>query len=145
MKRSILISFAVAGLALGSVRRGLAQDVTVIVNDAAPVTSLSMDEVTKVFQKVHVRWPNGLTVEPVDLSESNVVRERFSRMVFSKSTAQVKAWWQSQIFDGRTVPPVELSSEDEVVNYVRLHAGAIAYVSSSARLGDGVRRLRVVR
>jgi hypothetical protein len=57
----------------------------------------------------------------------------------------VKAWWQTQLFDGRTVPPVELATEEAVVTYVRLHAGAIAYVSSTARLGDGVRRLRVVR
>ena len=145
MKRIIVIATLALGVLAGGSRRASAQDVMVIVNDAAPVQSLSMEEVGKVFQKQRLRWPNGLTVEPVDLAEGHAVRDRFSRMVFAKTTAQVKAWWQTQLFDGRTVPPVELASEDEVINYVRLHAGAIAYVSPSARLGEGVRRLRVVR
>ena len=145
MKHGMLVLGTVVSLVMAGARQVLAQDVTVIVNDAAPVTSLSMDELGKVFQKQRLRWPNGLSVEPVDLAETNATRERFSHMVFAKSTAQMKAWWQTQVFDGRTVPPVEMANEDEVVNYVRLHAGAIAYVSPTARLGDGVRRLRVVR
>jgi len=145
MKRMVILSALVLGMVLGVARRGAAQDVTVIVNDAVPVNSLSMDEVGKVFQKARMRWPNGLTLEPVDLAEGAAVRDRFSRMVFSKTTQQVKAWWQTQIFSGSSVPPVELASEQAVIDYVRLHAGAIAYVSSSMNLGEGVRRLRVVR
>lgn len=145
MKRCIGLTSLVLGLAFGATRQAGAQDVIVIVNDAVPSTSLSVDEIGRVFQKERARWPNGLTLEPVDLHETATVRERFSRMVFAKSTAQMKAWWQTQIFSGRTVPPVELPTEGQVVEYVRLHAGAIAYVSANVPLGEGVRRLRVVR
>lgn len=73
------------------------------------------------------------------------MRERFSQMVFDKTTAQVKAWWQTQLFSGRSVPPIELTSDARVVEYVQLHAGAIGYVSSYTPLPVGVRRLRVTR
>ncbi len=145
MYRFIIAVLCVAGLLAGFSRPASAQNVTVIVNEAAPATSLAMDEVGLIFQKQRVRWPNGLTLEPVDLTEGNTVREHFSRMVFTKSAAQMKAWWQTQIFSGKAVPPVELSTEAQVIEYVRSHAGAIAYVSPNAALGDGVRRLRVVR
>jgi ABC-type phosphate transport system substrate-binding protein len=145
MNRIMLVASIVAALVLGASRRASAQDVIVIVNDAAPATSLTVDELGRVFQKERVRWANGLTLEPVDLADSHSARERFSRMVFGKSTAQVKSWWQTQVFAGRSVPPVELQTEAQVVEYVRLHAGAIAYVSSTTPVVDGVRRLRVAR
>ena len=144
MKRMLILFTVLASLVM-SARRAMAQDVTVIVNDAVPVTALTVDELGHVFQKDRVRWANGLTLEPVDLAEGTHARDRFSRLVFAKTTAQVKAWWQAQIFSGKTVPPVELPSESQVVEYVKLHAGAIAYVSANTALTDGVRRLRVVR
>src|SRR4051812_12667288 len=106
MYRIMIVVLLIAGLIAGASRRASAQNVTVIVNEAAPATSLSMDEVAHIFQKERLRWPNGLTLEPVDLSEGNVVREHFTRMVFTKSAAQMKAWWQQQIFSGKAVPPV---------------------------------------
>jgi ABC-type phosphate transport system substrate-binding protein len=145
MHRTIVITALLLSIFAGAARRAGAQNVTIIVNDAVPATTLSMDEVARVFQKERVRWPNGLTTEPVDLAPEAGVREHFSRMVFTRSTAQMKAWWQAQIFSGRAVPPVELSNEAQVLEYVKLHAGAIAYVSPSTALVEGVHRLRVVR
>ena len=143
MNRFILI--ATTFLAFASASTARAQDLIVIVNDAVPVTSLTVDELGRVFQKERVRWSNGLTLEPVDLTEQATTRERFSRMVYNKTTAQMKSWWQAQIFAGRAVPPVELPTEAMVVEYVRSHAGAIAYVSANTFMGEGVRRIRLAR
>lgn len=143
MNRFVLAASLIASLAVTQTAR--AQDLIVIVNDAVPVTSLTVDELGRVFQKERVRWSNGLTLEPVDLIEQANTRERFSRMVYNKTTAQMKSWWQTQIFAGRAVPPVELPTEAMVVEYVRSHAGAIAYVSANTWTGEGVRRIRLAR
>jgi hypothetical protein len=50
------------------------------------------------------------------------------------------AYWQQQIFSGRGVPPLELSTETAVVEYVRAHPGAVGYVSA----GADIRGLKVV-
>ena len=144
MNRFIIAASLCLTVALASTAQAQ-QDFIIIVNDAVPATSLSVEELGRVFQKERVRWSNGLTLEPVDLSEVAATRERFSRTVYNKSTAQVKSWWQTQIFSGRAVPPVELPTEAQVVEYVRSHAGAIAYVSPNPFKGEGVRRLRVAR
>jgi hypothetical protein len=38
------------------------------------------------------------------------------------------------IFSGRSLPPPELGSDDEVLRYVLAHPGAIGYVSGAANL-----------
>ena len=84
-----------------------------------------------------------LEVEPVDQTDDSPIRERFSRDVLGKTVAQSKSYWQSQVFSGRAVPPVEMTSDARVLDYVRLHTGAVGYVSAGARLPEGVRRLNV--
>ena len=51
-----------------------------------------------------------------------------------------------RIWPGYTLPvasPVTLTSDEDVLQFVAKHPGAIGYVSSSASLGQGVKRLRV--
>lgn len=136
-----------AALALSAVTAATAaaQSYVVVVNDAVPATSLAATELEKVFERTATRWPNGVLAEPVDEADGSALRERFSQDVFHKSTTQMKAYWQTQIFSGRTVPPLELQTEQAVLAFVQTHAGAIAYVASATPLPEGVRRLRVDR
>ena len=115
----------------------------VVVNAANPVSVLSEEELSRLFLKKTIRWPNGDDATPVDLSEQAVIRESFSRDLFHKSVEAIKAYWQSLLFSGRGVPPVELASEDAVLAYVRANAGAVGYVSAGATLGTGVRRVQI--
>lgn len=132
-------------LMLSFARVAQAQDFIVIVNEANPSPGISSTELGRVFQKQATRWSNGLTTEPVDLAEGSMLRERFTRTVFARSTAQIKAWWQSQMFSGRGVPPAELATEAQVIEFVQRNGGAIGYVSAGTRLPEGVKRLPVGR
>jgi ABC-type phosphate transport system substrate-binding protein len=68
----------------------------------------------------------------VDQTDRSSVREEFSRVVHGKSAAAVKSTWNQQIFSGRDVPPVEKSSDGDVVAFVRATPGAVGYVSDGA-------------
>lgn len=139
--RTLLVTLTLAGAAATSAR---AQDYQLIVNEAVPASSMAETEIARVFQRTATRWPNGLTVEPVDQADGATIRERFTEDLFHKTAAQMHAYWQTQIFSGTTVPPVVLPSEAQVISFVQGHAGAIAYVSSGASLPLGVKRLRIV-
>ena len=52
--------------------------------------------------------------------------------------AAVRAYWQQRIFSGRDVPPPELDTDQQVIDYVMRYAGAIGYVSGTTPL-DGPR------
>jgi ABC-type phosphate transport system substrate-binding protein len=115
----------------------------VIVNDGNPQAALSKDEVSRFLLKKTTSWSHGAAAEPVDLGDKSEVREALSRDVHGRSVSSIKNYWQRQIFSGRAVPPPELASDAEVVSYVARRPGGIGYVSGSARLGSGVKEVRI--
>jgi len=108
----------------------------VIVHKSNPVTSLSKNEVSQMLLKKMSRWEHGTSVDPVDLESNSSVRESFSKDVHGRSVSSINNYWQRQILAGRSTPPVEVSSDADVVAYVRSHPGAIGYVSSVADVKD---------
>jgi hypothetical protein len=55
----------------------------------------------------------------------------------------VKSYWQQMVFSGRSVPPPEMDSEDQVVAFVLKNRGAVGYVSATTNvLGAKILPLR---
>lgn len=104
----------------------------IIVNSANGTSPLAKKELSQLFMKKTAKWSDGTAVVAVDQTEKSSVRERFTQEVHGKSVAAVKSYWQQQIFSGRDVPPVEKSSDAQVVAFVKQNAGAIGYVGDSA-------------
>lgn len=90
--------------------------------------------VAQAFLRKVRTWPDGQIIHPVDLGPNAPIRQQVSREVFGRSVAGVKSYWQQMIFSGRSLPPPELGSEDEVVAYVLRHPGSIGYVSAKTAL-----------
>jgi len=147
MHRLRILLAALAAFAAGAVTtsRLAAQNAgyVVIVNESNNLTGLSTDEVGRLFMKRTVRWTTGEAVVPVDLAENSPVRAAFSRDVHHKQTSEVKAYWQTVIFSGRGVPPMEARTESDVIAFVRANPGAVGYVSASTTLPQGVRAVRI--
>ena len=125
----ILVALAVSLLWHGS---ALAAGYKVIVNTANGKSSLAKKELSQLFMKKTAKWSDGAPVMAVDQTEKSSVRERFTQEVHGKSIAAVKSYWQQQIFSGREVPPVEKSSDAQVIAFVKQNAGAIGYVAENA-------------
>ena len=102
----------------------------IIVNPANPTSSLSQSELSRMFLDPS-RWDNGQPVLPVDLIPASPVREMFSLAVHGMPAAAVVARWTNASATGARIP-VTLSSDADVIQYVRLKLGAIAYVSAAA-------------
>jgi ABC-type phosphate transport system substrate-binding protein len=144
MRRSLMLLavFGVASLSVGT-RDAMAADFKVVVHASNPTASLGAAALGRLFLKKDTRWESGETVEPVDQSAKSTVRAAFSTDVHRKDVGSIKSYWQQQIFSGRGTPPPEMSSDAEVLAFVRSHAGAVGYVSSAAAVGDGVKVVRL--
>lgn len=103
----------------------------VVVNPSNPLTSISYENVSRIFLKKTTKFPNGLSASPVDLPGSSPIREHFSEDVFGKSASAVNAYWQQLIFSGRDIPPPQ-KNENGVLDFVRSNEDAIGYVSATA-------------
>ena len=109
-----------------------------IVHPQSLVTTLDRRFVEDVFLKKVKTWSTGEVIRPVDLGPDSNTRRRFTEEVLRRPLAAVRAYWQQRIFSGRDVPPPELDTDQQVIDYVMRYAGAIGYVSGTTPL-DGPR------
>jgi ABC-type phosphate transport system substrate-binding protein len=123
--------------------RATAANVKVVVNASSSVSSITKAKAADLFLKRVTRWDNGRAVTPIDLSDKSAVRGAFSKELLGKEVAWVKSYWQKMIFSGRSTPPAELSSDSEVLDFIRNNPDAIGYVSEGATLPAGVRALPI--
>ncbi len=109
-----------------------AQTVVIIVNSENPVLDISSADLRNIFIADKSVWENGNSIQLVDWKIDNNIREQFYDKILRKSVAVVRRGWIQKIVVGNIFPPSVLSSEEEIVNYVATHRGAIAYVGKKA-------------
>jgi ABC-type phosphate transport system substrate-binding protein len=114
----------------------------VVVHPSNPSAALDRRFLEDAFLKKVKIWPTGDAIRPVDLEPNSETRRRFTEEVLRRPLSAVRAYWQQRIFSGRDVPPPEMDTDEDIVRYVRKHAGAVGYVSGKAPL-DGVKALPV--
>ena len=136
MKKIIILLISIGFLLGSGLSHARAADYQVIVNSGNPVSSLSRDQVSKMFLKKVTKWENGRKILPVDLASSSPVREKFSQDIHHRSVSAIKNYWQQQVFSGRSAPPPEKTSDAEVLDYIQANPGAIGYVSGSANVKE---------
>jgi len=117
-------------------------DYRVIVHPKNPLVAIDRELATQAFLRKVISWSHGGVIRPVDLPPDSPVRAKFSEEVLRRSVSAVRSYWLQVIFSGRGVPPPELKSDDDVVQYVLREPGAIGYVSGRAEL-RGTRALIV--
>lgn len=135
MKRRTLFLFLLAAL-LPAASGFSAGGFKVIVHPDNPAASISRDQLAQIFLKKSTAWPNGKRAVPVDQTEGSPARIAFSKAVLQKSVSEVKSYWQQQIFSGRSVPPVEKTSDGQVLSFVAGNELAVGYVSDGADTGN---------
>jgi ABC-type phosphate transport system substrate-binding protein len=141
MKRWRLLILVV--LLIGLVPVAESADFKVVVNASNPITTITAKELSGLFLKKDLTWPDGQTVAAVDLQPDSPVRVEFTLAIHEKKVSAIKSYWQRQIFQGKAVPPMERSSEAEVVAFVATNPGGVGYVASATSLNARVKELRV--
>lgn len=130
MKRLRVCTVSLFLMLVSSSLWGQTKTYKVIVNSANPMTSISYENVSRIFLKKSSKFPNGLSASPIDLPGNSAIRERFSEDVHGESASAVDAYWQKLIFSGRDIPPAQ-KTEKGVLDFVRSNDGAIGYVSAT--------------
>lgn len=71
-------------------------------------------------------------LKPIDLPESNPLREQFYKKATDRDLAQVKATWSRIIFTGKGQPPKEEADAAAVKKAVAADPKAVGYIDKSA-------------
>ncbi len=135
--------FTLIGLWLGlaPVRVAHAQEpIAVIVHPGNPLSSISLDELRRLYLGTRTTLPNK---EAVILLESPAVRERFYAAALRMSADRVKRHWMGIVFAGESdAPPKEVGGADALVQFVATHAGGIAFLPAGSST-DAVKVLAI--
>jgi ABC-type phosphate transport system substrate-binding protein len=115
-----------------------ADPVAIVVHPESGIRSVTRSELSKIFLKRLRSWQDGTMAEPVDQRPNSETRRLFTRLVHRRDVVTIEVYWKRMIFSGRAVPPKEVATDREVLEFVRSTPGAVGYVSLSTSL-RGVR------
>ncbi len=107
-------------------------EIAVIVNPSSGVTSLTDDQIAKIFLGKSNKFPGGDSAVPVNQDDSSPVREKFNNVICKKSASQYKAYWSQLTFTGKGTPPKDVGKDAAVKAWVTANANSIGYVDASA-------------
>lgn len=108
-----------------------AGDVKLIANPGVGASSISTDELKRVFLLEKNTLDDGTRVEPV-VVRGGPTHDAFLKQYLSKTDLALQTYYRSLVFTGKATMPKTLGSEADVVAYVAKTPGAIGYVSAAA-------------
>jgi ABC-type phosphate transport system substrate-binding protein len=114
-----------SALFIGSVAHA---EIAVIVHPSAGFNDLSEDDIKRIFLGKAKKFPNGASVNPVNQSEGNDIRDQFIDKVLQKSPGQYRAYWSQLIFTGKGTPPKESGDSAKVKSMVADDKDMIGYI-----------------
>jgi len=105
----LLLAAVIAGAAAAVAPAARADDKAfkIIVNPDNRTIAVDRDFLRDAFLKKVNEWDNGTALRPIGLSTRFAARDQFTQEVLRKSPAQLKAYWNQQIFSGKGTPPPE--------------------------------------
>ncbi len=106
-------------------------DVVVVANPRSGIESLSRDEVINIFLGRFRQLPSGLPAQPVDLPATQPEKAIFYLRLVNKDLAEINSYWSRLVFSGRTKPPVQANSTDDLLEFIAKTPGAIGYIERS--------------
>lgn len=106
-----------------------AEVIYVVTHKDNPVDSITKTELRHIYLGKTHRLKNGISLVPVELSNSSAVKTRFHEIVTRKTLDQLSAHWARLLFTGRGHPIDKVSHERSVINYVSRNKMGIGYVS----------------
>lgn len=124
----LLLPLLVLLLAPVGVRSESPSDILVIANNAAPASTLSLEEVRSIFLKKRASWSAGGKVVPVHAKEGSALRKSFQQRVLAMTAAEEAGYWQDQKIRRGLEGPAEFTNPLKAVFRIK---GSVSYVFRS--------------
>jgi ABC-type phosphate transport system substrate-binding protein len=111
-------------------------NVAIVVNKTM-AEAITKDDISRMYTG------RSSALQPVNLPDSNTVRNIFDEKAMGRSSSQLKAYWSKLVFTGKGTPPPELANEQAVLEHVSANEYAVGYVSKDS-VNDSVKVLMII-
>ena len=126
VKVSTLIFLLLAVAAFFAPAHG--NDFVLVVDKDSSASALTSDAVKRIFLGKQRQWENG-TVVTIVVNNNPRVHESFTRSMLQKSPNQLLAYWKKMLFSGRSILPLFVDGDEEVIAAVAGNLNTISYIS----------------
>ena len=108
------------------------------------MTSLGLRDLIDYYQKKQREWPDGVLIRFIDRNPGSPERQTFLRDILHQSESDVDLFWYGEKFRSGTSIPIQVGSDDLVIEMVKSFRGAIGYVSSQSKIkGEDVKEIKL--
>lgn len=122
--------------------QGIDRSLRVVVSKENKVTSLTTDDLNRIFLGKKTLWESGTRIVPAMPEEESPAGEIFLSGTLKKSVSQFRAYWKRLLFSGGGTVPKVFRSNEQLLDFVARQPGAIAVIEASA-VNDRVRVLDI--
>lgn len=106
-----------------------AQGADIIVNRSVPSTHYSRADTRAIFAMRQRLWPNGEPIKVFTLSDDDPVHKDFVKNNLNMFPHQLRRAWDRMTYSGTGVSPIQLDSEQEMIEKIINTPNAIGYVN----------------
>jgi hypothetical protein len=114
----------------------------VIAGANSGLAAISLEQLKLIFKRKSQVDPQGRRWVPLNLPATDPLRRAFSWSIYEEMPEDMETYWNAEYFHGIT-PPQVLASEEAVIRFVAVTAGAIGYVRETL-VDERVKVLRVI-
>lgn len=106
------------------------------------ISSLTTDDLTRIFLGKKTLWESGTRIVPAMPEEESPAGEAFLSGTLKKSVSQFRTYWKRLLFSGGGTVPRVFRNGDQLLDFVARQPGGIAVVEASA-VDDRVRVIEI--
>ena len=117
-------------------------EMAVIINAENPVTTMTNSQVKLIYlRKINKRWKElNKNIVPVDRKGDSEIRKSFLKEILQMTNDEMTRYFTEREYQNAEAPPVKLTTDNEIVEYVENNIGAIGFVNkNSIKAGSKVK------
>ncbi len=130
------------GSSVSSLAQGVDRSLRVVVSKENKLTTLTSDDLNRIFLGKKTLWDSGTRIVPAMPEEESPAGELFLSGTLKKSVAQFRSYWKRLLFSGGGTVPKVFRSSSQLMDFVARTPGGIAVVEASG-VDDRVKVLEI--
>jgi len=97
-------------------------------------TTMPLNNLINIFKAKNTSWKNNNPIIIVLPSSKSPNADKIANFIYKSNFTSVQKFWLSEVFQGRSKPPVFFDTDEEIIQYVKNNEGAIGVILNNKDL-----------
>jgi ABC-type phosphate transport system substrate-binding protein len=140
LKKIFILSLPCLFLILHALKNQAFSEIVVVVHPSNSLSSLSPNDVKMIYLGNKIHFDSGKKIAVVDQKNDEPARADFFKKAIKIAPEMYRAYWTKRIFSGKGVPPKQIGSDKEVLDFISKTPDGVGYLNANS-LNDSVKKV----